>query len=93
MPRSGEEYKIAVTPLDDPAIEFPHPENASLFTLKLRKERFDGARRDGGWFDPTYGEDWLEFRIGASSDWKEAMQRWANISYQDSLSHDGLSIS
>ena len=58
--------------------------------LKLRKERFDDARRDGGWFDPTYGEDWIEFRvggrIGSSLDWKEAMTRWARISYQDSLS-------
>jgi hypothetical protein len=141
----------------DPAIEFPHPENASLLTrlkenarpgvprfsggyrstahsdltpilydlihdpavrkgyafgtpvmatptglvfayaggtdyifLKLRKERFDNARRDGGWFDPTYGEDWIEFRvggrIGSSSAWNEAMVRWAHISYQDSLS-------
>jgi hypothetical protein len=141
----------------DPAIEFPHPENASLFRrwkenarpgvpgffggyrsaahtdltpilydlirdpavrkgyafgrpvmatptglvfayaggthyifLKLRQERFDDARKDGGWFDPTYGEDWIEFRgggrIGSSTDWKEAMVRWANISYQDSLS-------
>jgi hypothetical protein len=141
----------------DPAIEFPHPENASLFTLlrknarvgipgvmggyrsrahsdltpilydlipdpavrkayafgtpvmatlaglvfayaggthyiflKLRREKFDDARKDGGFFDPTYGEDWIEFRlggrIGSSSDWKEAMVRWAKISYQDSLS-------
>jgi hypothetical protein len=58
--------------------------------LKLREERFDAARRDGGRFDPTYGEDRIEFRlggrIGSSSDWKEAMVRWANISYQDSLS-------
>src|SRR5689334_18887059 len=130
VPRSREEYKIThFTPPDDPAIEFPHPENASLFTrlkenarpgvpgvmggyrpsahtdlisilyglipdpavkkgyafgrpvmatptglvfaytggthyifLKLRKERFYDARRDGGRFDPTYGQDWLEFR-------------------------------
>ena len=57
--------------------------------LKLREERFDDARRDGGRFDPTYGEDWIEFhvggRIGCSSDWKEAMVRWANISYHDNL--------
>jgi hypothetical protein len=58
--------------------------------LKLRKERFDDARKDGGRFDPTYGEDWIEFRIGGrigtSSDWKEAMVRWVNMSYQDNLS-------
>lgn len=58
--------------------------------LKVRKERFDDARTDGGRFDPTYGEDWIEFRLGgragSSSDWKQAMVRWTNISYQDSLS-------
>lgn len=58
--------------------------------LKLRKDKFDDARRDGGWFDPTYGEDWIEFRlggrIGAVSNWEEAISRWTKISYQDSLS-------
>jgi hypothetical protein len=58
--------------------------------LKLHKERFDEARRDGGRFDPTYGEDWIEFRVGGrigySSGWNEAMVRWANISYQEGLS-------
>jgi hypothetical protein len=58
--------------------------------LKLPQERFDDARKDGGWFDPTYGEDWIEFRvggrIGSSPDWNETMVRWAKISYQDSLS-------
>lgn len=57
--------------------------------LKVREERFDDARRDGGRFDPTYGKDWLEFRlggrVGSSSDWKDAMVRWANISYHDSV--------
>lgn len=155
--KSGKKSEIADFTPPDPAVEFPHPENAPLFTrlrenarvgvpgvmggyraaahpdltpilydlipdravrkgyafgkpvmatptglvfayaggthyifLKLREERFDAARRDGGRFDPTYGEDWIEFRlggrIGSSSDWKEAMVRWANISYQDSLS-------
>jgi hypothetical protein len=157
VPGAEKNHTIADFTPPDPAIEFPHPENASLFTrlkenarpgvprvmggyrpsahtdlisilydlipdpavkkgyafgkpvmatptglvfaytggthyifLKLRKERFDDARRDGGWFDPTYGEDWIEFRvggrIGSSSDWNEAMVRWAKISYQDSLS-------
>ena len=155
--KSRKKPEVADFTPPDPAIEFPHPENASLFTrlkvnarpgvpgfiggyrssahsdltpilydlipdpavrkgfafgkpvmatpaglvfayaggtdyifLKLRKARFDDARRDGGFFDPTYGEDWIEFRlggrIGSSSDWKEAMVRWAEISYQDSLS-------
>ncbi len=57
--------------------------------LKLREERFDAARKDGGRFDPTYGEDWIEFciggRIGVSGDWKESLVRWAKISYQDAL--------
>ena len=39
--------------------------------LKLPEERFDDARKDGGRFDPTYGEHWIEFRvegrIGSSS--------------------------
>jgi hypothetical protein len=142
----------------DPAIEFPHPENGSLFTrlrenskiadpervmggyevrthpdlisilydlvaesgvkkgyaygrpvmanpkglvfayaggthyvfFKLREDRLDDARRDGGRFDPSYGRDWIEFRLGGrtgcSADWQEAMRRWAHISYQDSLS-------
>ena len=141
----------------DPIIEFPHPENASLFTrfrkdskigipgvmggyeirthpdltsifyklindpgvrkgyaygrpvisnsnglvfayangthyvfLKLHADKFEAARQDGGRFDPSYGKDWVEFRLGgrfgASTDWEEAMQRWANISYQGSMS-------
>jgi hypothetical protein len=140
----------------DPAIEFPHPENFSLFTslkedstvaipgvtggyetrthpdltsilydllpdravrrgyafgrpvmatptglvfayasgtdyvfLKLNEERFDSARQDGGRFDPSHGQDWIEFRVGgrvgSSSEWQSALIRWANISYQDAL--------
>jgi hypothetical protein len=132
--------------LPDPAIEFSHSENASLFTrlkedakftahsdlipilfalvtvggvrkgyaygrpvmanpngivfayaggthyifFKLRKDKFDRARQDGGRFDPSYGTDWIEFsvggRVGSSSDWQDAMRRWARISYDDSLS-------
>src|SRR6266496_3511605 len=141
--KSREKTEVANFTPPDPAIEFPHPENTSLFKrlkedarpgipgfmggyevsahpdlieilydlipdsavrkgyafgrpvmstptglvfaytggthyifLKLREERLDDARKDGGRFDPTYGEDWLEFRlggrIGSSSDWKEA---------------------
>jgi hypothetical protein len=57
--------------------------------LKLGEERFDDARQDGGRFDPSYGKDWIEFRlggrVGSSPDWQEAMARWATISYQDSV--------
>lgn len=57
--------------------------------FKLREDRFDDASEDGGRFDPSYGKGWIEFRlggrIGSSSDWREAMQRWASISYQGSL--------
>jgi hypothetical protein len=57
--------------------------------LKLREDRIDDARKDGGRIDPTYGTGWIEFclggRIGCSSDWQEAMRRWANISFQDSI--------
>jgi hypothetical protein len=147
--------KTEFTP-PEPAIEFPHPENASLFArlrenstpgtpgvmggystrthpdlipilyelisdpavrkgfafgqpvlatptglvfayaggthyifLKLDECRLDDARKDGGRFDPTYGKDWIEFRVGgragSSSDWQQAMRHWANISYQDGL--------
>ena len=59
----------------------------SIF-LRLHKERLDEARQDGGRFDPSYGNDWIEFRlggrVGSSSDWRKAMARWANVSLQDS---------
>ena len=57
--------------------------------LKLREDKLDAARADGGRFDPTYGTDWIEFRLGGRAgsvpDWQEAMHRWANISYRDGL--------
>jgi hypothetical protein len=57
--------------------------------FKLREDNFDEARKDGGRFDPSYGKDWIEFcvggRVGSSSDWQDAMRRWAKISYDDSL--------
>ncbi len=155
--KSGKKSEVADFTPPDPAIEFPHPENASLFTrlkqdsalgirgvmggygtrthpdltsilydliadpavrkgyafgrpvmatltglvfayasgthyifLKLREERFDDARQDGGRVDPSYGKDWIEFRVGgrvgSSSDWQDAMGRWANISYREALS-------
>jgi hypothetical protein len=50
----------------------------------------DSESRSHSDADPTYGQDWIEFRLGgriaSSSDWKDVMVRWANISYQDNLS-------
>lgn len=69
---------------------FAYASGTHYIFLRLQQERFDDARRDGGRFDPTYGADWLEFRlggrVGSSSDWRELMVRWANVSYQDGLS-------
>ena len=57
--------------------------------LRLREDRRNDARLDGGRFDPSYGKDWVEFKVGgrywSSSNWKDAMERWARISYQDSM--------
>ena len=69
---------------------FAYASGTHYIFLKLREERFDDACRDGGRLDPSYGEDWVEFRlggrVGSSSDWQNSMVRWANISYQDSVS-------
>jgi len=154
--KSRKKSEVANFTPPDPAIEFPHPENASLFTrlkadstlgipgvmggygtrthpelssilyeliadpqvrkgyafgrptmatptglvfayasgthyifLKLREERFENARKDGGRFDLSHGKDWIEFlvggRAGPSLDWQDAMRRLAKISYDDSL--------
>jgi hypothetical protein len=57
--------------------------------LRLRNGRQTAARQDGAWFDLTYGSDWAEFRIGGrqeiSCDWREALRRWAKVSYEDSM--------
>lgn len=68
---------------------FAYASGTHYIFLKLGQERLDDARRDGGRLDPSYGEDWIEFRlggrVGSSSDWQKAMTRWANISHQDSV--------
>ena len=57
--------------------------------FRLRKEQFDEARKDGGRFDPTYGENWVQFQIGqrfgVSVDWREALKRWAKIALQNTF--------
>jgi hypothetical protein len=68
---------------------FAYADGTHYIFLKLGEERFDDARQDGGRFDPSYGKGWIEFRlggrVGSSQDWREAMARWATISYQDSV--------
>jgi len=67
---------------------FAYAGGTHYISFKLREDKFDGARQDGGLFDPC-GKDWIEFRVGgrvgSSSDWQDAMRRWARISYDDSL--------
>jgi hypothetical protein len=68
---------------------FAYAEGSNSIFLKLREEKHDASRQDGGRYDPSYGQDWIEFRVGGRiegpADWRDAMQRWARISYQDSL--------
>ncbi len=68
---------------------FAYASGTHYIFLKLREDRFDHAREDGGRVDPSYGKDWIEFRlggrVGSSPDWQEAIRRWASISYQDSM--------
>ena|SRR5450755_2580845 len=75
-------------------IVFAYASGTHYVFFKLREDRLDAASRDGGRLDPTYGRDWIEFRLGGrtggSTDWQEAMRRWANIAYQDSLSIGGV---
>jgi hypothetical protein len=63
--------------------------------FRLSETRHDAARQDGGRFDPTYGTDWIEFRLGGrievQSDWQEALRRWSRISYHDSLAAESES--
>jgi hypothetical protein len=70
-------------------VVFAYAGGTHYIFLKLREERHEAARRDGGRFDPTYGRDWIEFRLGGrvedQVDWKEATRRWCRISFQESL--------
>lgn len=89
-PAVKKSYAFGVPVMATPTgLVFAYAGGTHYIFVKLREERFDDARKDGGRFDPTYGEDWIEFRvggrIGCSSDWKEAMVRWANISYRDNI--------
>lgn len=58
--------------------------------LRLQENRHNDARLDGGRSDLGPAKEWVEFKVGgrywSSSNWKDAMERWATISYQDSMS-------
>jgi hypothetical protein len=69
---------------------FAYAQGTHSIFLKLRGDMYAAARQDGGRYDPTYGKDWIEFRVGGrvegSADWRESMERWARMSYRDTLS-------
>jgi hypothetical protein len=59
--------------------------------LRVPRKLQQQAMDDDGRFDPTYGDNWIEFlawkqRLGQRTDWKEALTRWIRIAYQESLS-------
>jgi hypothetical protein len=58
--------------------------------LRLPRELQQQALEKMGRFDPTYGEDWIEFpafgqRWGSRMDSEEALTRWMGIAYEKSL--------
>jgi len=57
--------------------------------FRLKKNQFDQARKDGGRFDPTYGENWMQFmigqRVGILLPWQDASKRWADVAWQNAL--------
>jgi hypothetical protein len=85
--RRGSAYGRPVT-ANTRGLVFAYAGGTHYIFLKLGEERRGSARQDGGRWDPTYGQDWIEFcvggRAGVSSDWREALHRWFRISYQDS---------
>ena len=66
---------------------FAYADGTHYVFSRLDSDRVTAAQADGGRLDPTYGGDWIEFRIGGrkgcNSDWREAMRTWAKISHQD----------
>jgi hypothetical protein len=58
--------------------------------LRLPRKLQQKAIEEGGRFDPTYGENWIEFlgfgnRHGAHSKAEETLSRWIRIAYDESL--------
>jgi hypothetical protein len=58
--------------------------------LRMPSAMRQQAVDEGGRFDPTYGDEWIEFlawkqRLGQQKDWREALARWIQIAYQESL--------
>src|SRR5215469_18461106 len=42
---------------------FAYASGTHYIFVKLREERLDDARQDGGRLDPSYEKDWIEFRL------------------------------
>ena len=65
---------------------FAYASGTHYVFFKLDNDRIAAAQGNGGRFDPTFGGDWIEFRIGGRTgcklDWREAMRIWAKISYR-----------
>jgi hypothetical protein len=58
----------------------------SDFFLRLVGDKLAVARAEGARSDPTYPPEWVNFymnRLGP--DWGEILQRWARISYEETL--------
>jgi len=57
--------------------------------LRLPRQLQQAAIQEGGRFDPTYGQEWIEFnawgRSENGSEWERVLKRWIQIAYQDSL--------
>jgi hypothetical protein len=63
---------------------------AHTIFVRLPRELQQKAIEVGGRFDPTYGQDWIEFnawtnRWGQASNWDEALKRWIQTAYHESL--------
>lgn len=56
--------------------------------IRLRPEHHASACGDNGRFDPTYGQDWIEFHFGglkgSPPDWRGSIQHWIGVSYRES---------
>ncbi len=59
------------------------------FFVRLGLKDRERAGREGGRFDPTYGEDWINFPLvrlmRTNEDWRATLQKWLAVSYRDSI--------
>jgi hypothetical protein len=55
--------------------------------IRLRAERQELARREGGRLDPSYGTEWVEFLVGGRKSQRTnsdaGLRRWIRASYED----------